>query len=293
MRHGVLILNRSAGRPTAEELIGSICDSIFREGLVVDVVATTCPGDATRIAREAAAEGADIVFALGGDGTIREAAEGLLGTDVPLGPLPGGTANVLTLALGLPRDPLQVAPALCRLEPRPIQVGMAGERCFLMMASAGLDAYVLAHLDPAMKRRFGKAGIALSGLGAWWSYDYPGIEVEADGAVHRASFAAVTNIPLYGGSFRLTPDARCEDESFQLLLFAGTGRSQTLSFALSVLAGSHLERDDVEVLTVDRVRFAGPPAATIQLDGDATAQKPPLDIRLSPRTLRILAPLSD
>ncbi len=102
-------------------------------------------GDATGLARAAAAEGFEAVFALGGDGTVREVAAGLLGSGVPLGVLPGGTVNLLARALGLPGDPLAAA-ALLRpaARPRRLDVGLAGATPFLMMVSAGLDASVLA-----------------------------------------------------------------------------------------------------------------------------------------------------
>lgn len=299
----MLIVNRAAGSALNDRLLASL-DALFaREGIHVDAAFTAAPGDATRLARAAAEEGADVVFALGGDGTLREAAEGLLGTGVPLGPLPGGTANVLRLALGLPRDPLAAAERACRLEPRMLDVGLvrsgagetARERAFLMMASAGLDARVLARLSPQGKRRFGRGHVLVRGLAEWWAYDYPGLRVEVAGEVHRASFAAVSNIPHYGGPFRLAPSARTDDRALDLLLFRGAGRAATLGFAWSLLRGGHLARADVTVLPIREAVLRGPEAAPerldLQVDGDPLPDPAPVTVLLAPEPLPILAPV--
>src|SRR6185436_8895899 len=156
--------------------------------------------------------------AFGGDGTAREVAAGLLGTPVALGVLPGGTANLLAMALGLPRDPVRAAAALAGAQVRSFDVGLAGEHPFLMMVSAGLDATVLAALDVELKWRFGEAAIVWQGLQEWWRYSYPDIEVVADGERLSATFAAVANIPFYAGAFRLAPGARPDDRRLELVL---------------------------------------------------------------------------
>lgn len=302
VRHAVLIVNRAAGGRRPDELVTRIDELLVRSGYRIDAAFTAGPGDATFLAREAAAAGADAVFALGGDGTLREAAEGLLGTGVPLGPLPGGTANVLGLALGLPRDPLACADAICRLEPRPVDLGLvrsltepeAPGSVFLMMASAGLDARVLARLSPERKRAFGRLHVATRGVFEWWGYDYPGVRVTIDGEIHRASFAAVSNIAHYGGPFRMAPSARPDDHTLHLLLFRGSGRLPTLDFVWSVLRQRHVEREDVIVRPVDRVVLQGPEEAPerldAQLDGDPCPLAPPLEVGLAAEPLPVLAP---
>jgi len=280
-------------------LVSAIAERLAAGGYQAEPLLTAAPGDATRLAREAAAAGAEAVFALGGDGTLREAAAGLLGSGVPLGPLPGGTANVLTLALGLPRDPVAAAVALARAEPRPLDVGLANGRPFLMMASAGLDAALVADLHPLGKRWLGRIGIAAQGLAAWWSYGYPAIEVLLDGVRYRASFVAVANIALYGGPFRLVPDARPDDRRLDLLLFSGLGRTATLGLVRDLLRGAHLRRPDVRVLPIgpsSAVRISeaagasGAPDVRLQVDGDPFPDPPPVTLALAAETLPVLAP---
>lgn len=288
----LLIVNRSAGLRAGRDLVDALVERLREGGYRPDVATTGAPGDATAFAREAAEAGARAAFALGGDGTLREAATGLLGTATALGPLPGGTANVLTLALGLPRDPLSAAAVVAAARPRPVDVGLAAERPFLMMASAGLDSRVVSDLHPI--GRWGRLGIAARGLGTWWSYDYPQLEVEVDGAVHRATFASVSNIPYYGGPFRLVPEARMDDGRLDLLLFHGRGRLATLGFAADVLHATQLERRDVEILPVTHgqtVVLRGAEGLCVQVDGDPCAALPPVTVELAPERLRVLAPV--
>lgn len=292
-RHAILIVNRAAGQGRRRHVVPQIVERLAAGGYRAEPRPTAGPGDATRLAREAAETGAAAVFALGGDGTLRETAVGLLGTRVPLGPIPGGTANVLTRALGLPRDPPAAADVVGRAEPRPLDVGLCGETPFLMMASAGLDAAVVHALHPLGARLLGRLGVALRGLGAWWSYGYPMLEVEARGTLHRASFAVLANIPLYGGPFRIAPASRPDDRRLDLLLFHGTGRAATLGFVRDVARGRHLARPDVEVLPIDAsspVTLAGPPEARFQIDGDPDAARPPVSLRLAVERLAVLAP---
>jgi diacylglycerol kinase (ATP) len=244
------------------------------------------------LARAAAAEGMQAVFALGGDGTVRETAAGLLGSEVPLGILPGGTVNVLARALGLPRDAVTAARRSGALVPRALDVGLAGSQPFLMMVSAGLDSHLLSHLDLRLKRWLGQAGIGLQGLSDWWRYPYPPLQLEADGVLHQASFAAVSNIPLYGGTFRLAPAALPDDGKLDLVLFRGSGRRATLRFVLALARGAHVGRQDVTVLQVREVTIRGPEGTPFQVDGDAAAERCPVTIRLAEERLHVLVPVA-
>ena len=289
MRRAALIYNPRSGRQRHARVLDAILAVLRAGGFAVDPVPTAFPGEATELARERSRE-AEVVFAFGGDGTMREAAAGLLGAPAALGVLPGGTANLLARALGLPPDPVKTAGVLVRLQARPLDVGLAGEHPFLMMASAGLDASTLAVLDTRLKWRFGKSAIVYQGVCEWWRYPYPQLAITADGEPLTATFAAVLNIPFYGGSFRLAPAARPDDGWLDLVAFRGTGRAATLAFILDLLRSAHLRRRDVEVRRVREAVFAAPAGAPAQIDGDVCQERLPLAVRLAPQRLLVLAP---
>ena len=271
MRRAALIYNPIAGRGRWQEVLEAVLRTCRREGFEIEPVPTAAPGQATDLAGDLAREGrVEAVFALGGDGTAREVACGLLGSRTHLGILPGGTANLMALALGLPRDPVAAAAVLCHAAARPFDVGLAGASAFLMMISAGLDGRALAVLDRGWKARLGKTAVVLQGVREWWRYGFPEIEVMADGKqLPPATFLAVCNIPYYGGSFRMAPGARPDDRRFELVTFHGSGRAATLAFILGVMSGRHTRRRDVGVRSVEEVVFTVPPGAGVQVDGDA------------------------
>ena len=289
MRRAALIYNPRSGRQRHAQVLEAILAALRKGGFAVEPVPTASPGQATELARERARE-AEVVFAFGGDGTMREVAAGLLGSPAALGILPGGTVNLLARALGLPANPVEAAGVLGRLPVRPLDVGLAGDHPFLMMVSAGLDASVLAVLDTRLKWRFGKGAIVYQGLREWWRYPYPQLAITADGAPLTATFASVSNIPFYGGAFRLAPAARHDDGWLELVAFRGAGRAATLSFALDLLRSVHTRRRDVEIRRVREVTFAAPAGAAAQVDGDLCRERLPLAVRLAPERLLVLAP---
>ncbi len=285
-----LIFNPRAGRWRNEHRVEVIAGVLEAAGYSLKLTPTAKPGHATLLARQLAASGFDVVFAYGGDGTIREVAAGLIGTKVALAPIPGGTVNVLSLALGLPLNPARAAAAFSNATTIEIDVGLCGEEPFLMLTSAGLDARIMGNLHTGLKRRLGKAAVAWSGLQHWSSYDYPQIRLVADGRPVEATFAAVCNLPYYAGKFRLAPEASARDRRLDLVVFRGVGRLATLAFARDLALGRHVRRSDVEVSRVERVEVLSPASIPVQIDGDAMPTKLPVTLTIGPHRLTLLAP---
>jgi len=286
----VLIFNPRAGSWRTAQRVAAIRQALSDSGYDTEPLPTEAPGHATELARQAAESGVETVFSHGGDGTLREAAAGLLGTAAALAPIPGGTVNVVAMALGLPQDPLRAASMLARTETLQMDVGLCGEEVFLMQTSAGLDAHIMGNLSPGLKRRFGKAAVAYSGLLRFSSYDYPAIDLVADGRQLSASMIAICNLPYYAGSFQMAPGASVSDRILDLVIFRGEGRLKTLAFARDVGLGRHLNRRDVELIRVQEVELRGPPGLPVQLDGDALPIQLPVTACLHPETVRLLKP---
>lgn len=291
MRSAVVIYNPLAGRRKAGRFLDPLLQRLEASGFEARAVATAGPGDATVIARRVAAEGVEAAFALGGDGTIREVACGLLGTAVCLGILPAGSTNVLARALAIPREPLAAATAAKTWRALELDVGLCDGEPFLMMASSGLDSRVLRRQGSSLKRILGRTGIFFLGVAEWWRYSYPMIRGTADGQDFAAPFVAVCNIPLYGGPFRLVPGARCDDGCLDLLLFHGSGRSATLGFARDLALGRHLTRRDVTCRQAQNIHLELPAEPGLQVDGDTLRlSREDVEISLSPEKIHLLAP---
>jgi len=290
MRKALLVHNVTAGRREPEATVVGVGAVLEGAGFEVERCAVDHAGPAIEAVRSAVARGVGAVFAMGGDGTVRDAAQGLYGSAVPLGILPAGTTNVVARALGLPLAPVAAARALATSRTRAMDVGLCDERPFLMQASAGFDASLMARVDRRLKERFGRLSIAVQGLGQWWRYGYPELEVRVDGRATAARQLVVCNISEYGGSFRIVPDGRFDDRKLDVVLFRGLGRRATLSFYADLLRGAHGRRDDVEITTADVVELVAPASADVQIDGDALPGAVPAVMRLAPEPLQVLVP---
>lgn len=127
----------------------------------VEAVDTERRDHATQICREAAGEGYDLVVAFGGDGTVNEAANGMIGSGTPLSCLPGGATNVFHRTIGIPGDVVDATEHLLSLaddfRPRKVDLGLVNGRAFVFSAGVGIDASVVERVDahPRLKARFG------------------------------------------------------------------------------------------------------------------------------------------
>ncbi|MGN6371981.1 MAG: diacylglycerol/lipid kinase family protein [Solirubrobacteraceae bacterium] len=168
----------------------------------VDAVDTEARGHATTLCREAAHEGYDVVVAFGGDGTVNEAANGLLGSPTPLTCLPGGSANVFCKMLGIPGELVDATEHLLGIadawEPRRVDVGVVNGRCFTFSSGLGLDASVVRRVDsnPHLKARFGAWYFTAAAVGTFtrrYLVSPPHLIVEANGESHTGVTAIVQN----------------------------------------------------------------------------------------------------
>ena len=268
----LLLVNRASGRQRGGELAVALAAAVRAAGFTVATELIATPAEAREQAAAAARGGrVRTVVVCGGDGTIRGAAAGLLGSEVALAPLPGGTTNVVAAAFGYPPRPLLAAAALRGAVARDVDVGLCDGEPFLMQVSVGLDARIMAGVTSRMKTRFGKGAVVARGLVELFTYDFPAIEVEVDGRHHTATHVAVCNLPQYGGGFRLAPQGSCEDRQLELVLFTGRGIPALLRYGFGVLRSRHAALAGVTVLPITAVTILGPPAATVQVDGDALA----------------------
>lgn len=150
-----VIINPAAGN---DEPILNTLNTVFLEcEMDWDVFITRKAGDGRRYAQRAVKEGADIVAAYGGDGTVAEVASGLIGTDVPLAIFPGGTANVMSLELGIPNALANAAKLACDPASKidKIDVGQIAEHNFLLRVGIGFEAAMVENADRSLKERFG------------------------------------------------------------------------------------------------------------------------------------------
>lgn len=294
MRPASLIWNPASGGGRRRAPVFELVRSLAERGFAVEALATTAPGHATELARSAAEVGSEVIFVLGGDGTIREAAAGLLDLGTALAPLPGGTTNVVACHLGLPSRPLAAAArydgTASTLRTRRMDVGRCGSLPFLIASSLGLDARTMLAVDAAAKRRWGRLAVIEEGFRQLRRFAPARFRVRFGDDECQGSLVALCNIAEYAGPFRLAPGADPADGLLDLVVFRGATRRATFGLAGALVAGRHLRRRDVEVHRVREAVIDGPSPAAVQVDGDGLQLELPLRIVCERRRLTLLEP---
>ncbi|HET7882226.1 MAG TPA: YegS/Rv2252/BmrU family lipid kinase [Acetobacteraceae bacterium] len=273
----IIIFNPAAGMRRAS-LLWRVLDVLMANGIRIELAETQRPGDAEALARAAACRGASLVVAAGGDGTIAEVANGLLGSDARLGVIPLGSANVLAHELALPFEPRAVAAALAFGRTRPLWPGMAkgtnGTRLFVQMLGVGFDAQVVHDLPVMLKRTFGRTAYALQTLRELTAYRFPSIHLRVDGEETQAASVIISKGRFYGGRFVLAPEACPAEPGFSVALFDHAGAVPALLYGAALPLNLLSRAPGVRHIRARRIDFTGNEQSPVQTDGDAALPTP-------------------
>jgi diacylglycerol kinase (ATP) len=293
-RTAVLISNPNAGRGgkhRAQE-VSRFCELLRARDIEVELLSTSGPGDASLLAAGAAERGVREVIISGGDGTINEALQGLVGKDVRIGIWPRGTANVLARELSLPSGVDRAAEVIARGRSRPVHIGCAiveatgARRYFFLMAGVGLDASIVEGVRPRLKRRVGEAAFWYSGIGHLLSWQPRPFEVEVDGETFPATFAAIGNAPHYGGELSITPRARLDEADFEICLINSHSRLRYLRLLSRAMRGGlPADARGIRFLRAARARATGD--VLVQVDGEIIGRTP-MTFEVAPHSIEIL-----
>jgi len=264
--------------------------------MTFDSIATTGPGHAGEIARQEVDRGAELILVAGGDGTINEVVNGMAFSDVPLGVLPAGTANVLACELGIGKSMERAAEALADTVLERVALGLISNgveesrRYFLLMAGAGLDADIVYHLNARMKEAFGKVAYWIGGFSKFGSR-IPEFTVQANGREFRASFALLSRVRNYGGDLEIAPTISLLDDEFEMVLFEGESSLGFIKYMLGVVAHQQQNMRGVTILRTRQAEFSSARGHKIhlQVDGEYIGVAP-ARVEIVPNALTLLVP---
>ncbi len=288
-RRITVVFNPAAGRSRRDRL-ETVVENLQSLGCEVSLRETEAPGHAEHIARDMDPSMADILVAAGGDGTVNEVVNGLRGKNVALAVIPLGTANVLADEVGLGRKPAAIAQAIATGPLKPIRVGTANGRRFVMMAGAGFDAEVVDGVRLDLKRVIGPLAYVWEMIRQAFIYRFNDCEIEIDGVVYRAVSAIVCNGRSYGGPFTAAPKARLEDDSFQVVMFARRGWFNVARYGVALLLGRLPHLPDVSIVPGRQVVLKGGDGAPLQADGDILTRLP-AQIEVDAEPVRLAFPV--
>jgi YegS/Rv2252/BmrU family lipid kinase len=286
----LLMANPVAGGGRAMQLVADLLQRLRQRDYLVETFVTDSAGDATRRARDIEAD-VDVLVVVGGDGTLNEILNGLPDpSQRPIAHLPTGTANVLGRELGLPRRAEDLIQILESGHLRRLDMGLLGERRFLMMATAGLDAMVTNEVRRRRGGTLGYFGYLVPILRALRRYQPPELRVTVDGGEKiLGAFVVVSNTRNYGGIFSFADRARCDSGHLDVCVFPRGTLPALIWYYFAAFCGWVSKRTDVRYLTGSRIRIESIEAVAVQVDGDP-AGVTPVDIQLVPAAVPVFVP---
>lgn len=267
-------------------------------------------------AREAISEGADLVMAAGGDGTVRMVASVLAGTDVRMGIIPSGTGNLLARNVDVPlEDPAAAMTAALTGQDRHVDVGWlqtggsiaeataASPQIFLVIAGFGADAEMIGHTDDGMKKRIGWIAYVLGGVRTVMGRSVDVVLDLPDGTrhTHRARTVLLGNVGRLPGGFVLMPGATVDNGRLEIVVAGwrgAAGFSQVVTEVVNPrLVPSRRTRIANRLSTMERYHSPAVQVVTaapqpVQLDGDTDDEATHFIARVDPGVLRLRVPVS-
>jgi len=205
--------------------------------------------------------------------------------------LPGGRGNDLARVLGIPRDPRDACGVLAEGSVRQLDLGAAGDRPFVGVASCGFDSHVNG-IANATRLPLGNLVYAYALLRALPSWRPARFTLRLDGGAPRQLFGysvAAANSTTFGGGMRIAPAASMQDGLLDIVLIGAVARLRYLMLAPTVISGAHVRQPNVEVLRARELELSADRPFTLYADGDPVAELP-VTLRARPAAVRVLAP---
>jgi len=330
LRHVALIYNPESGQhsPRRKAVIEEALAVLRAAGVEAEAPATNAPGSAGVLAAEAIEQGCDAIFACGGDGTVHEVLQSVVGTEVALGVVPLGTANALAADLGLgvgPRaglgsglgsgigngglTPAKAVRMLLEAEPTRVSVGRisyresaggTAARYFTVTAGIGADALLMSRMDARLKRKLGYILYLIEGLRVMILHSFPlfaaEIAEEHAGPSRTINVSQLLSVRIrdFGGVLHhLAPGASLRNGHLRLVGFKTRSRWHYFRFILAVLLGRQTFARQIELtdaVSVDCQELPGSKTRIfVEADGELLGELP-AKIQIVPRALTLLIP---
>lgn len=302
MRSALIIYNPAAGRFPVKPFLGSAVEELESVGWQVDAAETRSGEHIVELAKQAVAEEKDAVFAVGGDGTIGNVVNGLVGSETALGVLPAGTANVWSIELGLrpfawtrPWVLRRNVSILANAPTHRVDVGLCNQFSFMMWAGIGLDALAIQSLEPRIRLDKFFAMPEYAATAIWNAAQWSGLNLHIWSDEHevegRFMLAVATNIRHYmGGLSNLSPDAYIDDGLLDLWLFSGSNLGDALRHAYELWRGTHVNSEAAQRIPFRSLHVEADAPYWIQTDGEARGTSQVTEISVQTRALKLLVP---
>lgn len=289
------VVNPTSGGGYAGKCWPQIEDVLKNAGQHYRVYFTGKRGEGTTLAERAAEDGAELVVAVGGDGTLFEVVNGIDLIKNIFAFLPLGTGNGFKSACALPSQWLPILQGLATWKPQLIDLGVINNRYFLNVVGIGFDAAVAAMASQKygkVKEYAGNAAYLAAFFDELIGFESFCARLKGDRleiVQQDALLVAVANGSYYGGGFRIAPQAVINDGELDLIVVRRQNNPETTLLAFQALVGKHLDNSAVISTKITDLLIDADRQVLVQVDGEITGTLP-VRIGIRPKALRILVP---
>lgn len=319
-KKATIIYNPMSGRQGKRtEQATAMVRLLEERGITAEAKATRAPDDATRLTGEAIERGANIIIAYGGDGTLNEVIQAMVGKDAVLGVWAGGTANVVARDLKLPHDTKRLADVIAKGVTKRIALGVTSNtqpsetsdhesksdeapqmqsnsansgvqpRYFFMFAGIGLDASISQGVNRKLKRKTGEFAFWVSGLKHLLMWKREPFTVEVNGKRYESAFTLIGNGKSYGGNLEMAKNARLEEPELEAFILPRHRTNIAYVFALIKCFFKKPETTSATIVKGDSIDITSDKEVWVELDGEVVGTLP-MTFNVLPDALSVIVP---
>lgn len=266
----LFIVNPVAGKNKGAKAVPFIHKIMEEKGVAYKIIQTTKKGDAKGIATEAVNQGYSTIVAVGGDGTVQEVLNGIVGSSATLGIIPSGTGNDFSRALHLPEDLHEALEIIFQGKTQKIDLGKTNGLYFMNFASVGLDAAIAFEANRIKEYVSSKLAYVMAAIKEIATFQSRKIEFLIDNQKMSADVMMITvcNGNYYGGGMKVAPKASLKDGFFDVYVIKKINKLKLLFLFPTIFSGKHVKYKEVSFYRAKKVKITSENQLKVNADGE-------------------------
>ena len=288
----VFIVNPKAGiSPKSKVVIELLAGNIIPSSrFIPEVIFTERPGHATEIAANAIANGADIIVASGGDGTVNEVASALVDTDIPMGILPAGSGNGLARCLGISMSYALALRTIIRGNTKLMDVATVNDKLYTSIAGIGFDAFVAQKFaESSIRGMISYMQIILNEFSSYKPLAY-NLTIDGEDFEKQALMIVFANSNQFGFNTKIAPDAKVDDGYLDICVVKKMPVTQLLNVGYNTMRGTLGNTGFAEYFRGKEISITNIHDPLMNIDGEPKIMNSPVSIKIKPLCLRVIVP---
>ena len=288
----VFIVNPKAGiSPKSKVVIELLAGNIIPSSrFIPEVIFTERPGHATEIAAKAIANGADIIVASGGDGTVNEVACALVDTNIPMGILPAGSGNGLARCLGISMSYALALRTIIRGNTKLMDVATVNDKLYTSIAGIGFDAFVAQKFaESSIRGMISYMQIILNEFSSYKPLAY-NLTIDGEDFEKQALMIVFANSNQFGFNTKIAPDAKVDDGYLDICVVKKMPVTQLLNVGYNTMRGTLGNTGFAEYFRGKEISITNIHDPLMNIDGEPKIMNSPVSIKIKPLCLRVIVP---